>query len=74
MNWPDVEGSTPFPHIPKNCNLRKFVSLYQKLRGWHTSGFEYQTRNRVHVETALISLRLVALLSLRRGNILGDWI
>lgn len=54
MNWPDVEGSTPFPHIPKNCNLRKFVSLYQKLRGWHTSGFEYQTRKRVHVETALI--------------------
>ena len=54
MNWPDVEGSTPFPHIPKNCNLRKFVSPYQKLRGWHTSGFEYQTRNRVHVETALI--------------------
>lgn len=28
--------------------------------------------NRVHVETASISLRLVALLSLRRGNILGD--
>ena len=28
--------------------------------------------NRVHVETALISLRLVALLSLRRGNILGE--
>lgn len=26
----------------------------------------------MHVETASISLRLVALLSLRRGNILGD--
>lgn len=43
-----------YPHIPKNCNLRKFVSLSQKLHEWHTSGFEYQTCNRVHVETALI--------------------
>ena len=31
-----------------------------------------RVQNRVHVETALISLRLVALISLRRGNILGD--
>ena len=40
--------------LTQNCNLRKSVSLSQKLREWHTSGFEYQTRNRVHVETALI--------------------
>ena len=40
--------------LPKNCNLRKFVSLSQKLREWNTWLFESATRNRVHVETASI--------------------
>lgn len=53
-------GANPHPHIPENCNLWKFLSkkLFPKkpytLHEWHTSGFEYQTRNRVHVETASI--------------------
>ena len=47
------------------------LTLKSSAKGIHPE-FECRAQNRVHVETALISLRLVALLSLRRGNILGE--
>ena len=41
--------------------------------GTEMAGSVPARQNRVHVETALISLRLVAPLSLRWGNILGGY-
>ena len=66
-------GSIPTPHIPKNCNLRKFVHLLSKvLRKAYTRNSSAGRRIGCMLRQHSFSLRLVALLSLRRGNILGE--
>lgn len=66
-------GSTPALTFQRTAISGNSFTYSQKFCERHTLVFESQAQNRVHVETALISLRLVAPLSLRRGNILGGY-
>ena len=55
------EGSNPFRTFQRTAISGNSFTYSQKLHEWHTSGFEYRTCNRVHVETALIFITPAAL-------------
>lgn len=73
--WKDYHGrfdSYPAHSEELQSSEIRSLTLKSSAKGIHPE-FECRAQNRVHIEmAAFISLRLVALLLIRRGNILGD--